>query len=138
MNVRMRSRYVDVRYFLAVLGLSWALNQFLLQPQFARTATFRQVTALAAADFDEDGTPDLAETGMVDAGGGVRLRRGHQAAVYPNSPAAQSLRAQDAAAAAPFLPAAVSFPLPVAPDWLAAGDFDADGHLDLAAAARED
>jgi uncharacterized protein (TIGR03437 family) len=139
MNEHMRSRYIYVRYVAAVLGLSCALNQFLLHPKAARTATLRQVTAVATADFDEDGMPDLAEAGVVDAGGGVRLQRGNQAAVYPNSLAAQSLRAQDAAAAAaPFLPTAVTFSLPVAPDWLAAGDFDADGHADLAAAARGD
>ena len=37
---------------------------------------------------------------------------------------------------APFMADAVLYPLPEAPDFLEAGDFDADGHADVVSAAR--
>jgi len=89
--------------------------------------------AMATGDFDEDGVADL----LIGAGGGdaglLKLRRGNQAAIYPHYPEPQPIGERTDA---PFFPAARDFPLPAAPDFIGAGDFDADGHLDIVAAAR--
>ncbi len=141
MNQQPRLLYVCVRYVVAILGVSLALDSFPLQPRATQPAALERTTVVAAADFDEDGTPDLVAAGVSSAGAGVQWQRGNPAAVYPRSRSALSLReqAEDAAAiATPFLSATVMVPLPIAPDFLAAGDFDADGHADVATAARGD
>lgn len=132
---------VCVRYVVAVLGVSLALDSFPLPSSATQTAALERTTVVAAADFDEDGTPDLVVAGTASAGGGVQWQRGNLAAVYPRSRSARSPREQAeeaAAVATPFRSATVTIPLPIVPDFLAAGDFDADGHADVAAAARGD
>ncbi|MCP3982254.1 MAG: hypothetical protein GY716_23360 [bacterium] len=85
-------------------------------------------TALAAADFDEDGTVDLV-VGYVDRNRGlVTFRRGNVKAVYPHVRMAGSLM--------PFGLDVRVDDVPTAPDFLLAGDYDADGHQDLFVAAR--
>jgi hypothetical protein len=92
--------------------------------------------ALASADFDEDGVADLI-SGYAAAGGGViTLLRGNVDSIYPNSPAAQRRKSAGELTAAPFLSPAAVFELGEPPDFIAAGDFDADGHRDVVAAAR--
>jgi uncharacterized repeat protein (TIGR01451 family) len=95
-----------------------------------------QPAALASADFDEDGTSDLISGYAGDSGGVVTLHRGNVDAIYSNSPAAQRRRAEGAINEAPFLSPARVFELPEKPELLATGDFDADGHWDVATAAR--
>jgi hypothetical protein len=89
-----------------------------------------QTRALSTAtgDFDEDGMPDLA-AGFATAGGAgaVSVHRGNVDALWPYG----ALRGTEPPA---FLPEARVFALPEAPDFLAAGDFDADGHWDIVAA----
>ncbi|HEX3742807.1 MAG TPA: Ig-like domain-containing protein [Bryobacteraceae bacterium] len=82
----------------------------------------------AAGDFDEDGVPDLV-SGFATraAAGAVTVHRGNVDALWPYG----ALRGTDPPA---FLPDARVFSLPEPPDFLAAGDFDADGHSDIAAA----
>ena len=93
--------------------------------------------ALAAADFDEDGVPDLV-SGYANNGVGIlTTHRGNVDAIYANAPEAQERRARGEATDAPFLSARVDA-LPVAPDFLGAGDFDADGHWDVVVARRGD
>ncbi len=90
--------------------------------------------ALASADFDEDGVPDLI-TGYESAGGGVvTLQRGNVDAIYPNSPEARERRARGEFTGAPFHSAAGTFVVPEAADFVGAGDFDADGHWDIVTA----
>ncbi len=87
-------------------------------------------TALASADFDEDGMPDLASGyAAADGTGIVTIHRGNANALWPYGKAADPPA---------FLPDARVFALPVAPDFLGAGDFDADGHWDLVAAHAGD
>jgi hypothetical protein len=125
--------------FLLVIGCAFGLTDKAARPLSKVTAqavALQAMTALAVGDFDEDGTPDLACGGALNDGGAVHLQLGNPSAVYPHSPVAQQLRSRGEVASTPFLPTSIIFPLPGAPDFLAAGDFDADGHYDLAAAMR--
>ncbi len=51
-------------------------------------------TALAAADFDGDGVPDLITAYAIENGGLLTLHRGNADSIYPNSPDAQAHKAQ--------------------------------------------
>jgi len=89
----------------------------------------------ATADFDEDGMPDLV-TGYEN--GALSLMRGNVDALFPNAPEAKQRQAQGAFSDASFSSPAQISGLPVKADFLAAGDFDADGHFDIAVAARNE
>ncbi len=92
--------------------------------------------ALATADFDEDGVADLV-SGYAGGGGGIiTLHRGNVDSIFPNTPAAKQRRAAGRFSDSPFVATARAFAAPAAPDFLAAGDFDADGHSDVLAAAQ--
>ncbi|MDQ1522874.1 MAG: hypothetical protein QOE47_798 [Pyrinomonadaceae bacterium] len=92
--------------------------------------------SLSAADFDEDGVPDVVG-GYASADGALLvLRRGNVDTLHPNAPAAKERKANGTFTAAPFLAPARVFDSPAAPDFIGAGDFDADGHWDVVAAAR--
>jgi len=103
--------------------------------------------SLAAADLNEDGVPDLLSGYAGGNGGVLALHLGNADSIYPNTPEAMrrkqafswSAGAQASAgnyAPAPFVSPARAFDLPGTPDFLGAGDFDADGHWDVVAAAR--
>ena len=89
--------------------------------------------ALAAADFDSDGVPDLV---TADRNGLVRFRRGNPDTIYPNSPEAKAHFASNGGELSPFQPASNRTSLPFAPDFFVAGDFNADGQSDILAAAK--
>ena len=92
--------------------------------------------ALAAADFDEDGTPDLVSGYALDERGLLTLHRGNVDAIYPHSAEAQARRAEGTGTTAPFLTPAMIFALAAAPDFVSVGDFNGDGHWDVLAAGR--
>jgi len=92
--------------------------------------------ALASADFDEDGMPDLVASYETSKGGLIGLHPGNADAVYPNAPEAREHRKNGTYVGAPFLPDAKLFETPEKPDFIGAGDFDADGHWDVVAARR--
>ncbi len=86
--------------------------------------------SLAKGDFNEDGVDDLVSGYGVGKGGVITVHRGNIAALWPYGAA---LRNGPPAA---FLPNPRSFTVPQAPDFVATGDFDADGHQDIVTAQR--
>jgi uncharacterized repeat protein (TIGR01451 family) len=86
--------------------------------------------ALASGDFDEDGVPDLVSGFGQGKAGAITVHRGNVAALWPYGAA---LRNGPPPA---FFPNARRFALPEAPDFIATGDFDADGHWDIVTAQR--
>ncbi|HEX8090733.1 MAG TPA: FG-GAP-like repeat-containing protein, partial [Blastocatellia bacterium] len=101
--------------------------------------------ALASADFDEDGVPDLVGAYEATGGGAIAIQRGHEDTIFPSSLEAVTHRAQSTPggplasavddSASPFLLSSRAFDVSVAPHLLGAGDFDGDGHADVIAAA---
>jgi len=94
--------------------------------------------SLVAADLDGDGVPDLV-SGWSDGalGGQLRFHRGNVDAIYPSSRDAMTRRSAGTFLESPFFPSTPLLELSSAPDFLIAGDFDADGLCDLAAATRD-
>ena len=92
--------------------------------------------ALASADFDEDGVPDLVCGFATDSGGILSVHRGNIDSIFPNGEGARKRQLAGTFTEDPFLSPARVFALPVAPEFLGAGDFDADGHWDLALAKK--
>lgn len=90
---------------------------------------------LTSADFDSDGTADLM---VADAGGNLKFYRGNVDSIYPNSPEAVNRKALGNFNADAFYPSERDFALPLAPDYLEAGDFNADGFQDILAARKGD
>jgi uncharacterized repeat protein (TIGR01451 family) len=97
-----------------------------------------QPLAMTTADFDEDGVPDLVVGYAGASSGAISFLRGNVDAIYPNSPEAQARKAAGTFTDAPFLSPARVFVAPIAPDFIGAGDFDADGRWDVVVASRND
>ena len=90
--------------------------------------------ALAAGDLDRDGMPDLAVGLATPQGGRIVIYPGNLDHLFPNQPEAKARRDSGLGVDEPFLSAATVVELDRAPDFLAIGDFDADGAADLVAA----
>ncbi len=87
------------------------------------------------ADFDEDGTPDLAAAFGDGSSGRLVIWRGNVDSIYPNAPEAQARRRDGTFTNAPFLGTLSTTATIAAPQFVAASDFDGDGHLDVALAS---
>jgi PKD repeat protein len=92
--------------------------------------------SLASADFDEDGVPDLVSGYEGPKGGIITLHRGNVDSIYTNTPEANQRKVEGTFTDSPFLSPALAFSLPEEADFIGAGDFDGDGHRDIAAARR--
>jgi hypothetical protein len=86
-----------------------------------------QPNLLTSADFDSDGTPDLV---TADKSGNLKLYRGSENARWVNDEAQKNETSE------PFELTSKNFSLNVSSDFLAAGDFNADGHQDILTAAK--
>jgi uncharacterized repeat protein (TIGR01451 family) len=92
--------------------------------------------SMAAGDFDENGIPDLVVGFASSDSYGVTLYRGDADSVYPDAPGARQRKANRGSNISAALMPAGSFSLAAAPDFMVAGDFDSDRHVDLATAAK--
>lgn len=90
---------------------------------------------VTAADFDSDGTADLV---VAETGGIMRFYRGNVDTIFPNSPDAAERKALGTFVTDPFYPSERSYSLPIVPDFLEAGDFNADGFQDILAVRKGD
>jgi hypothetical protein len=82
--------------------------------------------ALASADLDEDGVPDLVSGCTGPSGNTLTLERGGAGSIYPNHSSSASLSVQETR----------TFAATEAPNFIGTGDFDADGHFDVVIAAN--
>jgi CSLREA domain-containing protein len=90
---------------------------------------------MAAADFDSDGTADLV---TADANGTLRFYRGNVDSIFPNSPQARRRQTAGTLLESPFYPVEKAFSVDGSPDFLEAGDFNADGNQDVLVLTKGD
>ncbi len=94
-----------------------------------RDASGPGLVAMATADFDSDGVDDLV---AVDKTGAARVFKGNAAVIDPVTEPGSNGDATGEI----LLDVGRSISLPIVPDFFEAGDFNADGHADILAAAR--
>ncbi|MBK6426797.1 MAG: VCBS repeat-containing protein [Blastocatellia bacterium] len=99
--------------------------------------SWQRSLAMCTDDFDEDGVPDIVVGFAGSSGGGLMFLRGNVDAIHPNTlEGARAAHAAGASVYEPFLPAVQLADTADAPELLVAGDFDNDGHRDVAYAAQ--
>jgi uncharacterized repeat protein (TIGR01451 family) len=86
--------------------------------------------ALASADLDGDGVPDLISGFASGMSGSITVHRGNVQGLWPYGAAALNGTPE------PFFPNARTFSLPERPDFVVTGDFNADGRLDVLTGQR--
>jgi parallel beta-helix repeat protein len=114
-------RRLPVEYTEAA-GLEYTLRQNLARP-----------LSLTTADFDKDGVADVLAGYAGAASGILAFYRGNESFLYPH---VLTAKRRQPTVPAPFFSRVNVFAIPEFPDFLAAGDFDNDGHWDVVTAAR--
>ena len=92
-------------------------------------------TALATADFNADGAPDVVAGYSTKDGGVLTVVLGNPDAFAPKD-TSLFMNAMQGDVPATFLPVAVAYSLPASPDLIVIGDFNRDGNRDVLVAAR--
>ncbi len=92
-------------------------------------------TALAEADFNADGAPDVVAGYATEGGGVLTVLLGNRDAYAPKDPLLIQ-KAMHGDVAATFLPSASAVAIPESPDLIVTGDFNRDGRQDVLVAAR--
>jgi uncharacterized repeat protein (TIGR01451 family) len=115
-----------------VAGLSGRLSVTQLP---SAEGEFTNSLSMVIGDLDSDGIQDLVVGHAGSGNFGVSLYRGNPDALYPDSPGARHRKATNRIS--PSLSPAISIALAEQPDYLAAADFNGDGRLDIASAARD-
>ncbi|MGA2048002.1 MAG: hypothetical protein ABSG96_09920 [Terracidiphilus sp.] len=92
-------------------------------------------TALATADFNADGAPDVVAGYSTARGGVLTMLRGNPDAFAPKD-TSLFRKAMHGNVPATFLPTAQVYLLPERPDLILTGDFNRDGNRDVLVAAR--
>jgi hypothetical protein len=93
-----------------------------------------QGRTLAVADLDQDGAPDLIAGYSASGVGIVTIQRGNIEAYAPKDEAS-FVRMQQGENPDSVLPDAQTFAVPEAADYIATGDFNGDGSVDVAVGA---
>lgn len=100
------------------------LSTYSGEKQLQQAVAEARPLALATADFDEDGVPDVV-CGYANAGSNIiSLFHGNPNAPYSNT------------GEAPFSSTAQLFAVSEVAEFIGTGDFDADGHWDIVIASR--
>jgi hypothetical protein len=94
-----------------------------------------QPLSLINGNFDGDGIEDLVVGYDAPGGGAIALHRGNLDAFAPQSQESW-LAIGQGHFPQPYLKEAQVFSVPTRPDFLAAGDFTGNGHMDLVVASR--
>jgi hypothetical protein len=94
-----------------------------------------QARALASADFDRNGTPDVVAAYALNGVGMLTLQRGNPDAFAPADDSV-FVRMQEGYNPDSLLPNADVYPVPVSPDFLVTGTFTHDSEKDVLFAAK--
>src|SRR5215212_728234 len=94
-----------------------------------------QARALASADFDRNGTPDVVAGYASDGAGMITLQRGNPDAFAPTDDSVL-VRVQQGFNPESLLPGADVYAVPVSPDFLVTGSFTRDSEKDVLFAAK--
>lgn len=103
----------------------------------SKSASNARAASMASADFNTDGYADLVSGYAQDQGGFIALHRGNPEAYAPTSPSAFA-NLKRGIYPPGFVSEAQIWDLPVVPELLVVGDFNADGDSDVVFAQRSD